>query len=38
VTYEKLVGEDGGEFIRLTIVSADGTTTTLDIPVGSGGF
>ena len=36
VTYEKLVGEDGAEFIRLTIVSSDGTTTTLDIPVGTG--
>tara|TARA_B100000035_G_scaffold192450_1_gene164272 strand:+ start:2065 stop:2550 length:486 start_codon:yes stop_codon:yes gene_type:complete len=38
VTYEKLVGEDGAEFIRLTIVSEDGTTTTLDIPVGTGSF
>ena len=38
VTYEKMIGEDGGEFIRLTIVSEDGTTTTLDIPVGTGGF
>ncbi len=38
VTYEKLVGEDGVEFIRLTIVSSDGTTTTLDIPVGTGSF
>jgi hypothetical protein len=38
VTYEKLVGEDGAEFIRLTIVSQDGTTTTLDIPVGTGSF
>ena len=38
VTYEKLVGEDGVEFIRLTIVASDGTTTTLDIPVGTGSF
>ena len=38
VTYEKLVGEDGAEFIRLTIVAEDGTTTTLDIPVGTGSF
>ena len=38
VTYEKMIGEDGGEFIRLTIVAEDGTTTTLDIPVGTGGF
>ena len=33
VTYEKLVGEDGAEFIRLTIVSSDGTTTTLEITI-----
>ena len=38
VTYEKLIGEDGAEFIRLTIVAEDGTTTTLDIPVGTGSF
>lgn len=38
VTYERLVGEDGVDFIRLTIVATDGTTTTLDIPVGTGGF
>ena len=38
VTYEKMVGEDGVEFIRLTIVASDGTTTTLDIPVGTGSF
>ena len=38
VTYEKMVGEDGAEFIRLTIVAEDGTTTTLDIPVGTGSF
>ena len=33
VTYERMVGEDGVDFIRLTIVSSDGTTTTLDIKV-----
>lgn len=38
VTYEQLVGEDGVSFIRLTIVSSDGTTTTLDIPIGTGSF
>ena len=38
VTYEQLVGEDGVAFIRLTIVSSDGTTTTLDIPIGTGSF
>lgn len=34
VTYERIVGEDGIEIIRLTIVDADGSTTTIDIPVG----
>lgn len=38
VTYERMVGEDGVDFIRLTIVASDGTTTTLDIPVGTGSF
>jgi hypothetical protein len=36
VTYERLIGEDGIEFIRLTIVGQDGTNTTIDIPVGVG--
>lgn len=36
VTYERLVGEDGIEFIRLTIVGEDGSNTTIDIPVGVG--
>jgi hypothetical protein len=34
VTYERIVGDDGIEIIRLTIVSSDGTMTTIDIPVG----
>jgi hypothetical protein len=34
VTYERLMGEDGIEIIRLTIVDAEGSTTTIDIPVG----
>ena len=38
VTYERMVGEDGVDFIRLTIVSSYGTTTTLDIPIGTGSF
>ena len=38
VTYERMVGEDGVDFIRLTIVSSDGTTTTLDIPICTGSF
>jgi len=36
VTYERIVGEDGVEMIRLTIVASDGSTTTIDIPVGVG--
>lgn len=34
VTYERIIGEDGLEIIRLIIVSSDGSTTTIDIPVG----
>ena len=36
VTYERVIGEDGIELIRLTIVDGDGSTTTIDIPVGVG--
>ena len=36
VTYERLIGEDGIEIIRLMIVAEDGSTTTIDIPVGVG--
>ena len=36
VTYERIVGEDGVEMIRLTIVASGGSTTTIDIPVGVG--
>lgn len=36
VTYERIIGEDGIEIIRLTIVDGDGSTTTIDIPVGVG--
>ena len=36
VTYERIVGEDGIEIIRLTIVGEDGSNTTIDIPVGVG--
>lgn len=36
VTYERTVGEDGLEIIRLTIVAEDGSSTTIDIPVGVG--
>lgn len=36
VTYERIIGEDGIEIIRLMIVAEDGTSTTIDIPVGVG--
>ena len=36
VTYERLIGDDGIAIIRLTIVSSDGSITTIDIPVGVG--
>jgi hypothetical protein len=36
VTYERIVGEDGIDIIRMTIVAQDGSTTTIDIPVGVG--
>lgn len=36
VTYERITGEDGVEVIRLTIVDGEGSTTTIDIPVGVG--
>jgi hypothetical protein len=36
VTYERVVGEDGIEIIRLTIVDQDGSSTQIDIPVGVG--
>ena len=42
ITYERIesCGEDGAcvEIIRLTIVDAEGSTTTIDIPIGTGGF
>ena len=36
VTYERVIGEDGIEIIRLTIVAEDGSSTQIDIPVGVG--
>ena len=30
--------EDGTEFIKMTIVAEDGTTTVIEIPIGSGNF
>lgn len=36
VTYNKTLGEDGQEVIVLTIVSEDGSITTIEIPIGVG--
>jgi|TARA_R110000851_G_scaffold8186_1_gene31611 hypothetical protein len=38
VTYEVLTNEDGTEFIKMTIVGEDGSTTVIEIPIGSGNF
>ena len=38
VTYEVITNEDGTEFIKMTIVAEDGTTTVIEIPIGSGNF
>ncbi len=38
ITWEVITDESGAEFIRLTIVSEDGTETVLEIPVGTGNF
>lgn len=36
VTYSKTIGADGQEIIILTIVSEDGSITTIEIPIGVG--
>ena len=33
-----LTNEDGSEFIRMTIVDENGTSTIIEIPIGSGYF
>ena len=38
VTYEVITNEDGSEFIRMTIVDENGTSTIIEIPIGSGYF
>ena len=38
VTYEVLTNEDGTEFIRMTIVDQEGSTTVIEIPIGTGYF
>ena len=38
ITYEVITNEDGSEYIKMTIVAEDGTSTTIEIPVGTGNF
>ena len=38
ITWEVITDESGAEFIRLTVVAEDGTTTEITIPVGTGNF
>lgn len=38
VTYEVITNADGTEYIKMTIVGDDGTTTVIEIPIGSGNF
>ena len=38
ITYEVLTGEDGTEFIKMTIIDTDGTETIIEIPIGTGNF
>ena len=38
VTYEVITNDDGTEMIRMTIIAEDGTTSVIEIPVGTGNF
>jgi len=38
VTYEVITNADGSEFIRMTIVAEDGSSTVIEIPIGTGYF
>ena len=38
VTYEVITNDDGSEFIRMTIVSSDGSETVIEIPIGTGNY
>ena len=38
VTYEVITSADGTEFIKMTIVDENGTSTVIEIPIGSGNF
>ena len=38
VRYEVMTNADGSEFIRMTIVAEDGSSTVIEIPIGTGYF
>tara|TARA_B100001057_G_scaffold271412_1_gene271650 strand:+ start:34653 stop:35165 length:513 start_codon:yes stop_codon:yes gene_type:complete len=38
VTYEVITNTDGTEYIKMTIIDENGTTTIIEIPIGSGNF
>ena len=38
ITYEVITNEDGTEFIRMTIVDEERSTTVIEIPIGTGNF
>ncbi len=38
VTYEVLTNADGSEYIKMTIIDENGTSTIIEIPIGSGYF
>ena len=38
ITYEVITADNGTEFIRMTIVDSDGTSTIIEIPIGTGYF
>ena len=38
VTYEVITNVDGTEYIKMTIITDDGTQTVIEIPIGAGNF
>jgi hypothetical protein len=38
VTYEVITNEDGSEYIKMSIIDANGTETVIQIPIGPGYF
>ena len=38
ITWEVITNEDGTDVIKMTIVDTEGTTTVIEIPVGTGNF